>query len=334
MSGSSPIAVPLRAAVPRWPSHSSRKGGVRCRSRTAERRATQTSTSACGNLPPGEQAAPPAVEVRGISKDFGSNRALDRVDLRIGDGEVVGLLGQNGSGKSTLVKVLAGVYDPEPGGHLFVGGEEVALPLAPGQASEIGLSFVYQNLALAARAERPGEPDARPAHRRRPELVGADQLDRGAPDRRGRARPLRRQARSRPADGRTGTGRPGAAGDRPGRGRPPPVPHAQRLQALGARPRRADRVPARGGSRPALRPHQDRRGRGGGGAVHLARPGRGPRDHRPGRRAAGRPGRRRGGNRRHPRGAAGRSHRRGAGPPGREHPGGYGPGRRPSKRSS
>ena len=98
---------------------------------------------------PGEQAAPPALEVRDISKDFGSNRALDRVYLRIGHGEVLGLLGQNGSGKSTLVKVLAGVYDPEPGGRLFVGGEEVALPLAPGQASQIGLSFVYQNLALA-----------------------------------------------------------------------------------------------------------------------------------------------------------------------------------------
>jgi ribose transport system ATP-binding protein len=105
---------------------------------------------------PGESAgppappAPPAVELRNISKDFGSNRALDRVDLRIGHGEVVGLLGQNGSGKSTLVKVLAGVYDPEPGGRLFVGGEEMPLPLPPGQASEVGLSFVYQNLALAA----------------------------------------------------------------------------------------------------------------------------------------------------------------------------------------
>jgi len=99
---------------------------------------------------PPKKGGPPALEVRDISKDFGSNRALDRVNLRIGDGEVVGLLGQNGSGKSTLVKILAGVYDPEPGGRLFVGGEEVALPLAPGQASEIGLSFVYQNLALAA----------------------------------------------------------------------------------------------------------------------------------------------------------------------------------------
>ncbi|MGH3278179.1 MAG: sugar ABC transporter ATP-binding protein [Trebonia sp.] len=93
--------------------------------------------------------APPAVELRNISKVFGSNRALDDVDLRIGQGEVVGLLGQNGSGKSTLVKILSGVYDPEPGGRLLVGGEEVPLPLPPGQASEIGLSFVYQNLALA-----------------------------------------------------------------------------------------------------------------------------------------------------------------------------------------
>ncbi|MGZ4432319.1 MAG: sugar ABC transporter ATP-binding protein [Trebonia sp.] len=98
----------------------------------------------------GEQASvPPAVEVRNISKDFGSNRALDSVDLSIGQGEVVGLVGQNGSGKSTLVKVLSGVHEPEPGGRLFVSGEEVPLPLLPGQASEIGLSFVYQNLALA-----------------------------------------------------------------------------------------------------------------------------------------------------------------------------------------
>jgi ribose transport system ATP-binding protein len=98
-----------------------------------------------------EQAsAPPAVELRNISKVFGSNRALDSVDLRIDSGEVVGLLGQNGSGKSTLVKIMSGVYDPEPGGRMLVGGAEVPLPLPLGQASEIGLSFVYQNLALAA----------------------------------------------------------------------------------------------------------------------------------------------------------------------------------------
>ena len=96
-----------------------------------------------------EQETPPAVELRAISKNFGGNRALDGVDLWIGQGEVVGLVGQNGSGKSTLVKILAGVYEPEPGGRLFVSGDEVPLPLAPGQAGQIGLSFVYQNLALA-----------------------------------------------------------------------------------------------------------------------------------------------------------------------------------------
>jgi len=92
---------------------------------------------------------PAALELRNISKDFGDNRALHEVGLRIDRGEVVALVGQNGSGKSTIVKVLSGFHAPEPGGQLLVSGEEVPLPLAMGQASEIGLSFVYQNLALA-----------------------------------------------------------------------------------------------------------------------------------------------------------------------------------------
>ena len=79
-----------------------------------------------------EQAsAPPAVELRNISKVFGTNRALDQVDLTINQGEVLGLLGQNGSGKSTLVKILSGVYDPEPGGSLKVGGRMQQAQTAP-----------------------------------------------------------------------------------------------------------------------------------------------------------------------------------------------------------
>ena len=270
----------------------------------------------------GEQAsAPPAVELRDISKDFGSNRALDSVDLRIGQGEVVGLVGQNGSGKSTLVKVLSGVYAPEPGGRMFVSGEEVPLPLPPGQASEIGLSFVYQNLALAAGLTvlenlTLGQRIGGGAQAWAP----INWL--GSAERRGSSRPLPGPAQPRPADGRTGAGRPGAAGDRPGRRRPAQVPHAKRPQALGARPRRADRVPSRGGRRAPLRSHPGGRGRGRGGAVHLARPGRGPLDHRPCGRAQRRQGRRRRARGRDPRARAGRSHRRGIGAVGRERPGG------------
>ncbi len=91
----------------------------------------------------------PALVVRRISKTFEHTRALDGVDLTIHRGEVVALVGQNGSGKSTLVKILSGYHDPEPGGELSIDGVDVPLPVPPGMASEIGLSFVYQDLGLS-----------------------------------------------------------------------------------------------------------------------------------------------------------------------------------------
>ncbi|MGH8988049.1 MAG: ATP-binding cassette domain-containing protein [Acidimicrobiales bacterium] len=91
----------------------------------------------------------PALAARGISKSFEHTRALDAVDLTINRGEVVALVGQNGSGKSTLVKILSGYHEPEPGGELSIDGVDVPLPVPPGKASEIGLSFVYQDLGLS-----------------------------------------------------------------------------------------------------------------------------------------------------------------------------------------
>lgn len=90
--------------------------------------------------------APPSLELRGISKSFGSTRALDAVELKVHRGEIVGLLGQNGSGKSTLVRTLAGYYAPDRGAQAFVDGEPVEFPL---NRSEIGLACVFQDLGLA-----------------------------------------------------------------------------------------------------------------------------------------------------------------------------------------
>ncbi len=93
-------------------------------------------------------AARPILRLTNLSKSFGGVRALDRVSLSVGHGEVHGLLGQNGSGKSTLIKILSGFHDPDPGGQLWIDEHEVALPVAPGALREHGLSFVHQHLGL------------------------------------------------------------------------------------------------------------------------------------------------------------------------------------------
>ncbi|MCU1668356.1 MAG: monosaccharide transporter ATP-binding protein family [Blastococcus sp.] len=87
------------------------------------------------------------VELRGLSKRFGANWALDGVDLRIDAGEIHGLLGQNGSGKSTLIKVLAGYHAPDAG-ELRLNGRVVSLPLSARQLKQHRIRFVHQDLAL------------------------------------------------------------------------------------------------------------------------------------------------------------------------------------------
>ena len=63
----------------------------------------------------------PALECRQLSKIYGSVRALDEVDLSIGRGRIVGLLGPNGSGKTTLIKMAAGLLTPSAGELLVCG---------------------------------------------------------------------------------------------------------------------------------------------------------------------------------------------------------------------
>jgi D-xylose transport system ATP-binding protein len=89
----------------------------------------------------------PTVELRGISKTFGSVQALADVDFEVRPGEVMALVGDNGAGKSTLVKVVAGIHAPDHGEILFE-GKPVHIS-SPKEASRLGIEVVYQDLALA-----------------------------------------------------------------------------------------------------------------------------------------------------------------------------------------
>lgn len=70
-----------------------------------------------------------SLEVRGLSRHFGSVRAVEDVSISVAPGEVVGLVGPNGSGKSTLLNMMSGYYTPTVG-QVFVDGEDItSLPL-------------------------------------------------------------------------------------------------------------------------------------------------------------------------------------------------------------
>ncbi len=89
----------------------------------------------------------PVLHLSGIGKEFGAIRALHDIDLQIGPGEAVGLMGDNGAGKSTLVKIIAGNFRPTHGTVRFDGAERhFERPL---DARQAGIEVVYQDLALA-----------------------------------------------------------------------------------------------------------------------------------------------------------------------------------------
>lgn len=86
------------------------------------------------------------LELKNISRFFGSVIALNDVSLALKRGEVHCLLGDNGAGKSTLIKILAGVH-PASRGQYLIDGNEVSLT-SPRQALDLGIATVYQDLAL------------------------------------------------------------------------------------------------------------------------------------------------------------------------------------------
>lgn len=89
---------------------------------------------------------PHLLSVSRLSKTFPGLRALSDVSLSVGAGEIVAVLGQNGSGKSTLVKILAGVYEADPGATWQFRGEAAGPP--SGGGGHAALHFIHQDLGL------------------------------------------------------------------------------------------------------------------------------------------------------------------------------------------
>src|ERR1700693_1507628 len=87
----------------------------------------------------------PLLEVRHVSKYFGSVIALKDISMEVRAGEVTCVLGDNGAGKSSLIKILSGVHTYDEG-EFLVEGKPVCFS-GPGEARAAGISVVFQDLA-------------------------------------------------------------------------------------------------------------------------------------------------------------------------------------------
>jgi len=86
------------------------------------------------------------MEVKNISKNFGTVRALYNVSFDIERGKILGLVGDNGAGKSTLLKILSGDLQPS-GGNIYLKGKEIRFK-SPADAMKMGIAIAYQFLEL------------------------------------------------------------------------------------------------------------------------------------------------------------------------------------------
>lgn len=89
----------------------------------------------------------PLLKLENISKVFGGVRALRDVKFDVMPGEVLCLAGENGCGKSTIIKIISGVYTPEPGAVMQMDGESIE-GLDPARARDLGIQVIWQDLAL------------------------------------------------------------------------------------------------------------------------------------------------------------------------------------------
>jgi len=86
------------------------------------------------------------LELRGMSKRFGSVVANDNISLTVEPGEILGLLGENGAGKSTLMNLLYGLYQADSGEILL--DDKTVTFRGPGDAMDAGIGMVHQHFML------------------------------------------------------------------------------------------------------------------------------------------------------------------------------------------
>lgn len=84
------------------------------------------------------------IRIRTVSKTFGNQLAVDNLSLDVDSGSLVALLAPSGCGKSTLLRMIAGLESPDPGGQIFINGEDATRRSV--QDRKVG--FVFQHFAL------------------------------------------------------------------------------------------------------------------------------------------------------------------------------------------
>ena len=87
-----------------------------------------------------------AIQLKNITKTFGSVVANHNINLSLKQGEILALLGENGSGKTTLMNILCGIYKPDEG-TIFINGNEVSIH-SPEDSKRLGIGMVHQHFKL------------------------------------------------------------------------------------------------------------------------------------------------------------------------------------------
>jgi branched-chain amino acid transport system ATP-binding protein len=88
----------------------------------------------------------PLLETRGLTKTFGGLKAVQGVDLCVGENRIVSVIGPNGAGKTTFFNCLSGIYRPDAGTITLVGRDVAGR--APHEVCRLGLARTFQNIRL------------------------------------------------------------------------------------------------------------------------------------------------------------------------------------------